>query len=154
MWKLCREVNINARDILKGIAKNLDTVTICVSTRPIQCCLNRNGLYEEPLFTNHVALLLGLVFPKRSWTKKIVFRYKYYWVMKEKFNFFSIMIHRTFGAKKRWSFLPKEHSTNIKPWRWLNEVFRLFTLKRVWFLCLISTLFRLFNAKSILLEEQ
>ena len=42
--KLCREVNINLRAVLKDIAKSLDAMGINVSTRIIQCCLYRNRL--------------------------------------------------------------------------------------------------------------
>ena len=37
---------------------------------------------DEPLFTNHVTLLLGLFLPKYSFSKKIAFVNKYYGVIK------------------------------------------------------------------------
>ena len=55
--------------------------------------------HNKPLFTNHVTLLLGLILPKHSWIKKIVFGNKYYGVMKEKLSFLDIMMNR-FGARK------------------------------------------------------
>lgn len=42
--KLCRDVNINPRIVLKDVAKELDTKGISVSTRTLQRCLNANNL--------------------------------------------------------------------------------------------------------------
>ena len=69
-------------------------------------------VYNKPLFKNHVRLLLGLILPKPSWTKKIDLGNKYYGVMKQKFSFFYLMIFRRFDTRK--AFLPKKHRTNIK----------------------------------------
>ena len=57
---------------------------------------------DEPLFTNHITLLLGLILPKHSWTKKMLLRKKCYGMMKEKLSFLDIMMYRKFGARKVW----------------------------------------------------
>ena len=47
-------------------SKHNNSLSICI----VQCYLNRNSLYgtnhDEPLFTNHVILLLSLILPKYS----------------------------------------------------------------------------------------
>ena len=63
--------------------------------------------YDEPLFENHVILLLGLILLKCSWTKKIAFGNKYYGVMKEKLSFLDKIMSRRFSARKGEAFLPK-----------------------------------------------
>ena len=74
-WKLCCEVNINPRIILKDISKIFDMLSICVSTFAMQHCLNRNVLYrnqpwQTPLHKpGHVA---RFNFAKMFLTKKIV----------------------------------------------------------------------------------
>ena len=45
--KLCSEVNVKPRIILKDITKSLDTTGISVSCHTMQHCLNRNGLYGK-----------------------------------------------------------------------------------------------------------
>ena len=86
-------------------------------------CMESN--HYESLFLNYVKLLLGLILPKRSWTKQIDFGQKYYGVMKEKF--FDIIRNRRFGTRKvRHSTNIKEHSANIKTWRWLDDLLGLF----------------------------
>ena len=45
--KLYRVVNINPRVDLKDIGISFDTMNIRVTTRTIQRCLSRNGLYEN-----------------------------------------------------------------------------------------------------------
>ena len=47
---------------------------------------------HEPLFTNHVTLLLGLILPDHFWSKKIAM---YYGVMKEKLNTDYLMQERS-----------------------------------------------------------
>ena len=95
-----RKPQLSPRVILKDIAKNLDTLSISVSTHPI----NRNGCMETNhdkfLFNNHATLLLSLILPKCSWTKKIAFRNMYYDVMKQKVSSLDIMVHRRFGTRK------------------------------------------------------
>ena len=56
--------------------------------------------HNKPLFTNHVTSLLGLILPKRSWTKKITFGNQNYGVMKEKFSFLDMM-YRGVGTRKK-----------------------------------------------------
>ena len=59
--------------------------------------------HDEPLFTNHVILLLSLILPKCSWSKKIAFGNKYYGEMKQKLSFWDKIMYRRSGARKRLS---------------------------------------------------
>ena len=49
--------------------------------------------YDEPHFTSHVSLLLVLILPKHSWTKKEIEE------MKEKLSFLVVMMDRRFGKR-------------------------------------------------------
>ena len=56
--------------------------------------------HDEPLFIKHLTLLLSLILPKGSWTKKITFGNKCCGVIKQKLSLFSIKMYRRFGARK------------------------------------------------------
>ena len=112
-WKLCRTVNINSTVVLKDIIKSLDMMCINISSRTIQHCLNRNGLYGNqlwrPFFPNHMTLLLSLILPKLSWTN--CFREQILWGDEIKIEFFGHNNVQKIWCKKGKAFLLK----NIMP---------------------------------------
>ena len=72
------------------------------------------SVHDESLFTNHVPLLLGLILPKRSWTKKIAFGNKHYSEKKRKIWHFGQNDVQKIWCKKGESFLTKNTESMLK----------------------------------------
>lgn len=114
----CREVNINPRVVLKDIAKSLDTMGISVSTRTIQRCLNRNGLYgnrprRTPLHKPcHIVARFN--FAKTFLDKENCFWEQVLWSDETKIELFGHNDVQKIWRKKGEAFLPKNTVATLK----------------------------------------
>ena len=116
--KLCREVNINPRLVLKDIAETLQAEGTSVSKRTIQRCLYKNGLHgyrprRTPLHKpKHVAARLN--FAKVHLDKEASFWDRVLWSDETKIELFGQNDVKKIWRKKGEAFLPKNTVPTVK----------------------------------------
>ena len=132
LWKLCHEVNINSRVVLKDIPQTLDTLGISISTSTIQCCLNRNRLYiNQPQWTplpKPCHIVAWFNFAKKFFDKENCFWEQVLWSKETKIELFQHNDVQKICRKKGEAFLPnntvptlKHGGSSMMFWIWFSS---------------------------------